>query len=128
MIKILFQPGWPTSPGKVESGPSSILSSTKDIGALETPGSPEEAFVAKRMVPPSVPRLDPVMVKRGLNLNGSDAAFFNENMIRDAMSGVKIVIALENENRLLEGAFGVEKREGLQSGVGPDSSLNECGG
>ena len=65
------------------------------------------------------------MVKRGLNLNGSDAAFFNENMIRDAMSGVKIVIALENENRLLEG---VEKRDGLHSGVSPDGLLNGCGG
>jgi hypothetical protein len=50
------------------------------------------------MVPPSVPGLESDMVNGCLSLNGSDAAFFNENMIRDAMSGVKIVFALEDES------------------------------
>ena len=41
-----------------------------------------------------------VMVKRGLDRSGSDAAFFNESMVRDAMSGMRIVAALENERCL----------------------------
>ena len=71
-----------------------------------------------------IPVLGLVMVKRGLNRSGSDAALFNESMMRDAMSGMKIVVALENErcHQSLEG----QEREGLHPGEEPDRFLCRC--
>ena len=63
---------------------------------LGIPDGPAEIVVAKRMLLSSVdiPVLGLVMVKRGLNRSGSDAALFNESMMRDAMSGIKTAVAL----------------------------------
>ena len=41
-----------------------------------------------------IPVLGLVMVKKGPNRSGLDTASFNESMMRDAMSGMKIVAAL----------------------------------
>ena len=70
-----------------------------------------------------------VMVKRGLDRSGSDAAFFNESMMRDATSGMRIVAALENErcHQSLQGVFGVQERAGLGPGEDPERFLNTCG-
>ena len=97
MLKTLFQPGYPTSRCDGESGPSSIVSSAKFIGFLGVPGGAADTLAAKRIFLSSGPRLESLIVMRGLNLSGSDTAFFNENMMRDAMSGVKIVTALETK-------------------------------
>jgi hypothetical protein len=75
-----------------------------------------------------IPILGLVIVKRGLNRSGSDAAFFNESIMRDAMSGMRTVVALENErcHQSLEGVFGVQERKGSQPGEDPDRILNRC--
>ena len=98
---------------------------------LGIPDGPAEIVVAKRMLLSSIniPMLGLVMVKRGLDRSGSDAASFNESMMRDAMSGMRIVAALGNErcHQSLKAALRVQEREGLRPGEEPERFLDRCG-
>ena len=86
---------------------------------------------ANRIVPSSadLPQVVFVMVSRDHTPSGPMAAFFKESMRREAMTGTKIVLALQSVScryRLLARLFGAKEGRDLHRGDELDVFLNTC--
>ena len=99
--------------------PSSISSPSGAVGVSDSSCSPPGARDAKWMVLSSggLPQPGLVIVSRDHSTVGPRAAFFNDSMRREAMTGTKVVFALQNEGlnqlQLLRGYLGINKTEEL---------------